>query len=64
MDMILRKCKLKKFSLCSVKYTSPHFQREMFQECNLIDKRGLAEIIVPVRGYGRRLPNQVMIKRE
>ena len=30
----------------------------------LINKRGLAEIIVPFRGYGRHSPNQVMIKRE
>ena len=31
---------------------------------SLINVRGLAEIIVPVRGYGRHSPNQVMIKRE
>ena len=30
----------------------------------LINIRGLAEIIVLVRGYGRHLPNPVMIKRE
>ena len=32
----------------------------MFQE----GIRGLAESIVPVRGYGRHSPNHVMIKRE
>ena len=46
------------------KYTDPHFQRKMFQEYNFNQKRGLAEIIVPLRGYGRHSANQVMIKRE
>ena len=45
-------------------YTDPHFQRKMFQECNFINIRGLAVIIVPFRGYVRLSPNQVMIKRE
>ena len=44
-------------------YTDPHFQRNLFQECNF-NIRGLAEIIVPFMGYGRHSPNQVMIKRE
>ena len=35
-----------------------------FGNVTLINIRGLAEIIVPVRGYGRHSPNQVMIKRE
>ena len=35
-----------------------------FRNVTLINIRGLAEIIVPVRGYGRHSPNQVMIKRE
>ena len=35
-----------------------------FRNVTLIDVRGLAEIILPVRGYGRHSPNQVMIKRE
>ena len=46
-------------------YIDPHFQRKMFQECNFnINIRGIAEIIVPVRGYTRHSPNQVMIKRK
>ena len=35
-----------------------------FRNVTLINIRGLAEIIVPVRGYGIHSPNQVMIKRE
>ena len=35
-----------------------------FRNVTLINIRGLAEIIVPVRGYDRHSPNQVMIKRE
>ena len=35
-----------------------------FGNVTLINIRGLAEIIVPVRVYGRHSPNQVMIKRE
>ena len=35
-----------------------------FINVTLINIRGLAEIIVPVRGYGRHSPKQVMIKRE
>ena len=35
-----------------------------FRNVTLIKIRGIAEIIVPVRGYGRHSPNQVMIKRE
>ena len=35
-----------------------------FRNITLINIRGLAEIIVPFRGYGRNSPNQVMIKRE
>ena len=35
-----------------------------FKNITLINIRGLAVIIVPIRGYGRLLLNQVMIKRE
>ena len=35
-----------------------------FRNVTLINIRGLAEIIVSVRGYGRHSPKQVMIKRE
>ena len=35
-----------------------------FRNLTLINIRGLAEIIVPFRGYGRYSPNQVMIKKE
>ena len=45
-------------------YTDPHFQRKIFQVLVLINIRGLAEIIVPFRGYGRNSPNHFMIKRE
>ena len=34
-----------------------------FRNVTLINIQGLAEIIVPVRGYGRHSPNQVMIYR-
>ena len=37
---------------------------KFFRKITLINKRGLAEIIVPIRGYGRDSPNQVMLKRE
>ena len=43
----------------------PHTSNaKCFRNVTLINIRGLAEIIVPVRGYDRHLPNQVMIKRE
>ena len=35
-----------------------------FRSVTLINIRGLADIIVPVRCYGRHSPKQVMIKRE
>ena len=35
-----------------------------FISVTLINIRGIAVIIVPLRGYGRFSPNQVMIKRE
>ena len=35
-----------------------------FRSIIVINKRGLAEIIVPFRDYGRHSPNQVMNKRE
>ena len=35
-----------------------------FRNVTLINIRGLAEIIVQVRGHGRHPLNQVMIKRE
>ena len=35
-----------------------------FRNVTLINMRGLAKNIVPVRGYGRHSPNQAMIKRE
>ena len=44
--------------------TNPHFQRKCFRNVTLINIRGLAEIIVPIRAYGRHSPKQVMIKRE
>ena len=48
---------------CST-YTDPHFQRKMYQECNFkINIRGLVEIIVSARGYGRHSLNQVIIKK-
>ena len=37
---------------------------KFIRNVTLINIRGPAEIIVPFRGYGRRSPNQVMIKRE
>ena len=41
-----------------------HFQRKCFRNVTLINIRGLAEIIVQIRAYGRHSPKQVMIKRE
>ena len=35
-----------------------------FRNVTLINIRGLVEIIVPFKGFGRHSPNQVMIKRE
>ena len=35
-----------------------------FRNVTLINMQGLAEIIVPLRSYGRHSPNQVMVKRE
>ena len=35
-----------------------------FRNIILINKRGLAQIIVPFRGYDRHSPYQVMIRRE
>ena len=35
-----------------------------FRRIILINKRGLAEIIIPFRGYGRHSSRQVMIKRK
>ena len=35
-----------------------------FRSVILMNIRGLAEIIVSVRGYGRHSPKQAMIKRE
>ena len=37
---------------------------KFFRNVTLINIQGIAEIIVPFRGYGRNSPNQVMIKRE
>ena len=37
---------------------------KFFMSVTLINIQGLAEIFVPVRGYGRHSPKQVMIKRE
>ena len=34
---------------------------KLFRNVTLINIRGLAEITVPFRGYGRNSPNQVMI---
>ena len=45
-------------------YTDPQFQRIFFRNVSLINIRGLAEIIVQFRGYGRNAPNHVMIKIE
>ena len=46
-------------------YTVTHTSNtKCFRNVTLINKRLLAEIIVPIRGYGRHTLNQVMIKRE
>ena len=42
------------------RYTDPHFQRKKV----LTNIRGIAEIIVPVRGYGKHSPKLVIIKKE
>ena len=40
------------------------FQHGEYLVAYVLNIRGLAEIIVPVRGIGRHSPNQVMIERE
>ena len=39
------------------------YNAKIFRRIIAINKRGLAEIIVPFRGYGRLSPNQVLNKR-
>ena len=56
---------LVKIQYCWKSHILTHtFNAKCFRNVTLINIRGFAEIIVPVRGYGRHLPNEVMIKRE
>ena len=50
------------FLLVLYKYILTHISNaKCFRNVTLINKRGLAVIIVPFRGYGRLSPNHVMV---